>query len=91
MVNAFDLLKSSAMEKMLPGIMDKLLENIPPDVLAQIMQIGQFVKILNARLETIEAQNRLIMDKLGIGTTENGYGPSGDAERSSRAPDGGGS
>lgn len=59
---------ATAMEMMAKAALDQFMRNIPPDVLAQVQQIGQFVGSLNARLDRIENSQRLIMDALKIGT-----------------------
>lgn len=60
----------SPFEAMAKIAIEKAMENIPPETLAQIGQIGQIVISVRAQLDRIEAQNRMIMDRLGIGNQE---------------------
>lgn len=50
-----------------------------PELLVQAKQIGQFVLTVDARLQRIEHSQRLIMDALKIGVSEN-------AERTGPSP-----
>lgn len=70
-MNVVDMVTKAVFEKIAtaaPDMVANLASNIPPDVLEQIKQIGQFVSGMDARLARIEMQQRVIMDALNIGT-----------------------
>jgi hypothetical protein len=62
MANAIEMAISAAMQGMLP----KLMEHIPPELLENIGQIGNTVAGFKAQLDRIENQQRLIISHLKI-------------------------
>jgi hypothetical protein len=62
MANAIEMAISAAMQGMLP----KLMEHIPPELLENIGQIGNTVAGFKAQLDRIENQQRLIIAHLKI-------------------------
>lgn len=87
----------NAMEMMMKAALDRLMENIPPETLEQVQQIGHFVKRLDQRLERLEANQqraeanqRLIMDALHI-NSEHDDGSSGQRQLGSEIGSGAGS
>ena len=58
---------ASPFEAMMKIAFEKALENIPPETIEQIRQIGHFTLAVKAQLDRIEAQQRMIMNALGIG------------------------
>lgn len=76
----------NAMEMMAKAALERLLDNIPPETLDQVKQIGQFVVTVDQRLRRMEADQRLIMAHLGIPTT--GENHDGNETVRGKQPDG---
>jgi hypothetical protein len=56
----------NAIEMAAKAMIEKIVGNLPPEVLANIGQIGQTVAGFKAQLDRIENQNRLIIAHLNI-------------------------
>ena len=61
---------AGAMDHIIKAAISNFLANLPPDTLAQIHQIGDFIATLDAKISRIEMQQRAIMDALQIGTEQ---------------------
>jgi len=56
----------NALEMAASAMIQKMLANLPPEIQANIGQIGKVVSGLQAQLDRIENQNRLIISALKI-------------------------
>jgi hypothetical protein len=56
----------NAMEMMAKAALEKMMANIPPETIAQVMQIGQTVLSFKAQLDRVEANQVRIMKALNI-------------------------
>lgn len=80
-MNAIEMAVKSMLEKAAAGFAERipeLLQNLPPEILAQVGQISQIALGLKGQLDRIENQNRLIIAHLNIPaeteTKENEHG-----------------
>lgn len=68
-MNAFEMAINAALGKMManaPELLARAVNNLPPDLVNQAMQIGQIAVSVKAQLDRIESQNRLIIAHLKI-------------------------
>lgn len=69
MANAIEMAIQAALTRAMAGLQDRLpelLNNLPPEIVANIGQISQTVLSFKAQLDRIENQNRLIIAHLKI-------------------------
>lgn len=68
-MNAIEMALKSMLEKMIGSFQERIpemLQNLPPEMLAQVGQITKIAVGIQAQLDRIENQNRLITAHLNI-------------------------
>lgn len=89
-MNALEMMAQSVSKQFadrLPELIAKAVENLPPDVLANVGQIRDIVSSYKAQLDRIENQQLLIMTALKISGTDLTKETTND-DRKRNGPDG---
>lgn len=83
MANAIEMAVSAVIERNLPDLLQRLITNLPPEVVQNIGQMGKIAVSLKAQLDRIENQQRAILDQMSrsaAANTEQGNERPGDHE-----------
>lgn len=65
-MNAIEMAVKAVLEKTLPGMAERLLSNLPPEVIETIGLLGKTAVSLKAQLDRIEARLIRIEEKIGL-------------------------